>query len=199
MRVLLIFLFLLLWAPGPLQAHGVKLLALAEGGQLSGRGYFVGGGPAMNCPLSLRDEQDQEIARAQTDAQGKFNFSLPLDLQGTYRLLLLAGPGHQAETLLRLGGADTSDTPVPPAAAGTEPEPGQSLAQISRQLAGLQEQVLNLQLALEQGETITWEKIMAGLGYILGLLGLATYCRCRPFVKRDPPKSSSAERQKPSC
>jgi nickel transport protein len=191
MRVILLLLFLSLLLPGPLAAHGVKLLAVAEGEQIIGQGYFIGGGPAVNSPLSLRDQQDREVAGGQTDAQGKFKLPLPPDLQGEYRLLLLAGQGHQAERVIRLAGAEVS--PPAPLLPGEAPAraPAQqaddALGQITRQLAELQEQIINLQLTLEQGQAVTWEKIMAGLGYILGLLGLAAYCRYRP-------KSSASEK-----
>jgi hypothetical protein len=72
---------------------------------------------------------------------------------------------------------------VPPAPQAAAADTGQSLRQLTRQIEGLQAQIMNLQLALDQSTAITWEKIMAGLGYILGLLGLATYCRCRFAAK----------------
>lgn len=184
-----LFIILLLGTPAPVQAHGVKLLASVKEGRISGQGYFVGGGPVMNRPLSLRDQQGKEIQTGQSDGQGKFQIVLPPDLpEGDYTLLLLAGQGHQAQSLIRITSAHPpgGGSALRTAARGSPPPESllTGLEQIENRLAGLEEKIGQLQLAQAQDSEITLEKIISGLGYIMGLLGLATYLRCRYGARR---------------
>jgi nickel transport protein len=187
-----LFTAVLLGTPAPAWAHGVKLLAAVNDGRISGQGYFTGGGPVMNSPLSLRDPQGKEIKTGRSDGRGRFQIPLPSDLpEGDYTLLLLAGPGHQAESLIRITSAPSPAPAASPALASAalrqEPPPANcraGLEAIERRLAGLEDKIEQLQLAQAQAAEITWEKIIAGLGYILGLLGLAAYCRYRSGASR---------------
>ncbi|MDR1396183.1 MAG: carboxypeptidase-like regulatory domain-containing protein [Desulfarculales bacterium] len=191
MRAIL-FAALLLLTPAPAWAHGVKLLATLNEGKISGQSYFVGGGPVMNSPLSLRDQEGKEIRSGRSDERGRFQIILPPDLpEGDYTLLILAGQGHQAESLIRITSAaparPEAGLTAGPAPAGRAPLPENmraGLAAIENRLAGLDEKIDQVQLAQAQTAGITWEKIIAGLGYILGLLGLATYCRYRAGAAR---------------
>jgi nickel transport protein len=189
MHILLILLFFLTTtiSPSPACAHGLKLFAVNNNGQISGQGYFVGGGPAINCQLLLQNQTGQEILQARTDAKGNFSFAIPNNIIGPHLLLLNAGPGHTARVNFDFkaddaGGAalaaDEDDTRDNLPASLPTSDSQLLLAQIDRQLQNINQQLLILRAMYEP--SVTFEKIIAGLGYILGLLGTAMYFHYRP-------------------
>ena len=209
MRVISI-LFALLFTIASAQAHGVKLFAYQEADDIVGQAYFTGGGPAINCQLVLQDETQKAVLQAHTDDVGKFRLPLPSGLAGKYTLILDAGPGHRAmidlqlnilqsssnigehaplisENSLQLTEApkpELSDLPVNkdhPAYSINATH--QKLLDLESRIVDLSRQVNALNAVCQQDVGIALEKIISGLGYILGLLGLATYMRCRAQAK----------------
>lgn len=138
----------LLLAAGGAGAHQVKLFAYVEGGRLLGEGYLPGGGKIKNQPLEVYDADGRLLAQARTDDQGAFSLPLPPG-KPPLKLVLKAGPGHQAQ--YELGAAELAG--AGDASAKAEPKAGVSL-----------------------------RDVIYGLGWIVVLLGLATYIR--NLVKR---------------
>ena len=182
----------LLLAAAPALAHKVNVFAYAEGGRLMGEAYFTGGGKAQGCAVEVLDATGKKLASAQTDQEGKFSLPLPSGAP-PYKVVLNAGEGHRADYSLsaaELGLATAPAAPPAPAAApkGTVPpslDRGASLgrAELEQVLSNLLQKELaplKAQLArLSAGRGVTARDVLAGLGYILGLLGLAAYMRYR--------------------
>jgi nickel transport protein len=192
MRIALILFIFFIIPPFSSSAHGVKLFAVNNDGHISGQGYFVGGGPAVNCRIILQNQAGQEVSQTRTDEKGKFTLALPADVSGPHLLLLNAGPGHAArvnfdfkaadadDAALAMDKSDAIDTMGPDnlPASFQAPDSQLLLAQINHQLHNINQQLLALQILSEPG--VTFEKIIAGLGYIMGLLGAAMYFHYRP-------------------
>jgi nickel transport protein len=178
---------------GPALAHKVSVFAYVENGQLKGEGYFAGGDKAQNCPVEVQDAQGQTVGQAQTNAQGEFSLPLPASAP-PLKIILRAGQGHQGDytlTAADLGAA--ADSPAPsPASAQAAPAaeaapaaaaPGLSAAELEqivaqaldKRLAPLTAQVAKL--AAERA--VSLQDVVGGLGYILGLLGIAAYVKSR--------------------
>lgn len=178
MKKIVIIIIVLTWSQLS-WAHGVKLFANLRANQVHGMAYFVGGSAAANCQIKLLDSAGQEIAGTTTDSQGNFIMQLPPDLQGDFKLLLLAGPGHSATLPLLLDPKQTEDYAINlESIENTQPEQN---SQLELQLASIQQQLLQLQSA---NSGITFEKVVAGIGYIAGLLGLAAYVHYRQRLKQ---------------
>lgn len=195
LQFIIITLFLSL--PVGSSAHAVKLFATSQAGHISGQAYFSGGAPAGNCLLELRDAHSNVVLSWSTGDDGSFDQPLPPAIPaGEYMLLLKAGSGHQAQIALAIAAGHSpamqpapsprnAASPVGSSLAGSgQPEPlaaQQQLQAIQQQLDAINKQLITLQA---KQDDITPEKVIAGLGYILGLLGAATYFHYRPRSRR---------------
>lgn len=182
---------------GDLQAHKLQVFAFAEGDRISGSAYYAGGGAARGARIEVRDGDGRLVAELTPDTEGHF-FYQP-QAQGDYRLKALTPDGHQAEWLIsadELIGAGTptspSERPLEPLASPEPllaefPLPSQSTGvaldprleaaverAVARQIRPLREQLI----AAEERARVA--DILGGLGYILGLTGLALWWRRRP-------------------
>ena len=181
-------------------AHRVNLFAWYDGKMILAEGYFSGGNKAMDSAILVYDSGGKEVFHGMTDKKGEFSFKPPGN--GEYRLVLEAGMGHRAEALVSVQGMASG-----PAA----PEDGQAgLQTASPELKGdghaakdahkgtvtltsmefeqildsklnpVKEQLLRL---AEQGDKVGFRDVVAGLGYIAGLMGLAMYLTQRKRKK----------------
>lgn len=183
-------LAVLLLCCGPAWAHKVAAYAYAEGDRLMGEAYFAGGDKAMGCPVELYDAAGKLLLKGQTDAQGAFSLPLP-QAAPPLKVVVLAGDGHRAEyevTAEDLGQKADAATPAQPAVA-TQASPAaspqaagaaavdaaaleQALAKVLEQkLAPLRAQLSKM--AADQPSQLT--QIVGGLGWILGLVGVAAF------------------------
>jgi cobalt/nickel transport system permease protein len=174
-------------------AHRVNLFAWYDGKMILAEGYFSGGTKAMNSTILVLDSEGKEVFNGMTDKKGEFSFKPPEN--GEYRLVLEAGMGHRAEALVSVQGME-SGTGAPetgqagPQTAGSPELKGDGQAAkdahkgtvtltsiefeqiLDRKLNPLKEQLLRL---AEQGDRVGFRDVVAGLGYIAGLMGLAMY------------------------
>ena len=207
--LLALFLCCLLWAPCVSQAHRVNVFAYVEGDAIHVECSFSKSNRVRNGKLVFLDRETEEVVRtATTDEQGLYTLKsadiAPVLAKGHGLLIrLVAGEGHQnewemdASELVALAGASSAKA-LPCAqeafAATTQPqalpEPGLS---DSRPVTSLSEQELealvarvvdarlaSIHKALAREDEPSLRDIVGGIGWILGLLGLATYLRYRP-------------------
>lgn len=80
-RALLLLLALLL--AGPAAAHSLRLFAKVEGREVSGYGFFVGGGRPHGAGWSAR-MAGLPLAQGETDAEGGFRFEVPEAVTGMW-------------------------------------------------------------------------------------------------------------------
>lgn len=117
-RALLFLLALLL--SGPAAAHSLRLFAKVEGREVSGYGFFVGGGRPHGADWSAR-MAGLPLARGETDAEGGFRFEVPEAVTGDVVIALDTGEGHMARVTLppeRFGGAPVPSGAIPLKAGG---------------------------------------------------------------------------------
>lgn len=169
----------------PAYAHRVNLFAWYDGKMILADGYFSGGAKAMNSKILVLDSRGKEVFHGMTDKKGKFSFKPPGN--GEYRLVLEAGMGHRTEALVSVKGMESE---------GAAPEAGQAAENahkgtvtitstefeqiLDRKLNPVKEQLLRL---AEQGDRVSFRDVVAGLGYIAGLMGLAIYLAQRKRKK----------------
>jgi len=199
-----IWLLLLALLSQPALAHKLKLFAQTEGDWIRGRVYFVGGAGASGARVEVQDSAGHVLAELTPMEDGGFAYRTLAPIE--HRLVAKTGDGHRAQWVIAaetLQGASSSPTTPPPAApnpdAGSSPTRTQPPADITASrvpldhdpaLIGAIEQALARQThplaerlnALE--ERVRFQDVLGGIGYILGLTGLALWWRCRRAGER---------------
>ncbi len=184
LRALVLLLALLL--AGPAAAHSLRLFAKVEGREVSGYGFFVGGGRPRGADWSAR-MAGLPLAQGQTDAEGGFRFELPEAVTGDVVIALDTGEGHMARVTLppeRFGGAPVPAGAIPLRAGGPalpaaeEPLSAQALRAIVSQ--AVEAEVTPLRERIERMDArMRVTDIVSGLFLILGGAGIALWARGR--------------------
>ena len=173
---------ILLVMGGAAEAHKLKIFATVTGAVIEGYAYFSPGGRANTVSVTLAANDGVVQAKAITDAEGNFRFEATRRVD--YVITVDAGDGHVASATiaaedlpqtLSFASGDAADeraaaeaAPAPlPRAAGDAELRAFIDQSISRQIRPLREQIDAYQ------EKIWWHDVLGGLGYILGLGGLA--------------------------
>ncbi len=187
-RVSLLLIAALALAAAPAWAHRVNVFAYLEGNQLKGEGYFPGGAKAEGCKVELVDQGGKVLAQTVTDKQGAFTLPKP-KAAPPLTLILYAGGGHRATYKLTAAdlGQSPEKTPPAPAPAASPAAAGTKAAVDPAQLQAVVERALDRKLAplramlarMEADRGIGVQEVVGGLGWILGLVGLAAWIRCR--------------------
>jgi nickel transport protein len=183
----------------PAAAHKVTIFAWAEGDTVHTQSRFSGGKPAKNSTVVVYDKQGNQLLEGKTDDKGEFSFKVPK--QTDLKIVLKASMGHMAEWTIpaeeimpgidkaegstREGGAEgaVQETPPLPEAKTSLPTAAtlncqevQTLidASLDRKLAPIVKM-----LADQVGRGPTVSEVFGGIGYILGLGGVALYFSSR--------------------
>ncbi len=205
-QLILLLAAVLLLLPHTAQAHKLSVFAWPEGGEIRGEVKFNGGRKAKNIQIAVQNAADQAVlAETVCDENGAFRFPLPEQaLTAKPDLLIVAnsGEGHRGEWRL----AATEYTPAVPAgavstgstataaaaAAASSPEPAQP--QAAAPSAGLSEEQLRRIVAEEMNRSLspvrqsiaesldpepTLRDILGGIGWLIGLAGLAAWAQSR--------------------
>lgn len=174
--VMIILLALSPWAWG----HKVILDVFVSGDLVEGELGYSNGDMASHADLSVLNHMGQELAQLQTDADGFFTY-LPTQQQDLVFYADL-GAGHVAKVDLPAAELNLSTLT-------TLKEPESSIL-VKTNLASLSTQPANAALELQKlkdeirsmrrdlkayKKQRDWQSILGGLGYILGLVGLAYY------------------------
>lgn len=193
-------------------AHKVNLFAYVEGDKVFVEGYFSKSRKAMDCPVVVYDAQGKKIHEGKTDEEGKYVFKSAelAPHEGDLKVVLIAGQGHQAEYRL---GADERPGGLEPGAGRDESRmrgravrslDGKSTVDVRMQARDFQEfaaairdvvkrenqpiikmlgnQQKLLLKELDKGPTV--RDVIGGIGWILGIMGVAAYFKSRNGGRR---------------
>lgn len=166
-------------------AHKVNVFAYNEGGKLLGESYFPGGKKVRGARVELLDQNGNLLAHTLTGPKGKFTLPLP---SGTNQLkvVVLAGQGHRGvfslepiskepasnqDSTRSVSTQGPSDTEVISGLDKKEIEAAISKT-LDRKLAPLHARLDQL---TKQAQAVSVEKVVGGLGWIMGLIGIAAY------------------------
>lgn len=195
MRVYFLAVLLLLTALStPAHAHRVNVFAWVEGGSVYGEAAFAGGKPAVNSQVAVLDAATgEELLSLATDAQGKFSFPVPEAAKkrgSDLKIALQAGMGHADAWVVKAAefGAATpegvSQSPSSIASDSSQTATAISQAQLdelSASVKALERRVGEMAQAMarqaDAGPGL--REILGGIGYILGLIGVAALVRSR--------------------
>ncbi len=183
-------------------AHRINVIAMVEGDTIVVEGYLSGGAKVADMPVEVFDASGKKVLEGRTDAKGVYSFKLSdlPNVQGDLRILLRGGMGHEAEYILpasELPGSSLPQAPTPPpekketgasakhsrTAEANDLEVVKSAVSqaVEEKIEPLVKMLGNQQkLILEQqikGPTIA--EIVGGIGWILGIVGIAAYFMSR--------------------
>ncbi len=164
--------------------------------------YFNDGEAAQNADVTVSDSDGKLLAKGKTDTAGKFTFT-PARLPDRIEIVVNTGQGHRctktmtrkdlvalnnhpqmskneeprasARLAFRHPTTTTSDAPATPG--------DDELTEIKQSLTSIQASLRNIrhELAkLNKPRTgVSFDSILAGVGFIFGLTGVAAYCLAR--------------------
>lgn len=176
--VLLVGTFVSISAPA--RAHKVTIFAWVEGDRVFSESKFSGGRKAIRAKITVFDRDGTQLLEGKTDEKGEFSFRIPrlTDL----RIVLNAGTGHRAEwkiteSEIRQAGyqEETQEVATPRQVLnnlGLRKEEIQELIDESLE-SKLTPIVKMLSEMQTRGPSVT--EVIGGIGYIVGLMGVALY------------------------
>jgi nickel transport protein len=208
-------LFVVLWLPPSVsQAHKVRIFAFGEGKSIVGETAFSGGREPKDSEIIVQDAVGgKTLFTSRTDDQGGFRFPIPPEArQGRLdlRIIINVGDGHRGEWLLAAeeyltGGEDESVALDNPADLGNQeksvmpsaPTAGMDMAAQTIPLnenliRRVVEEAMNKKigpvkrmLAQSQDHGPSFHDILGGIGYILGLTGIAAYFKSKNMGRKN--------------
>jgi nickel transport protein len=190
-------LTLLLLAADPAQAHRVNIFAWVEGDTVFVECKYPDGTKVHEGVIRVLDSAGTELLHGKTNDKGEFSFKVPKldDLD----IVLDAGMGHRADWPLfkrdlapagSVAGPAASPRPASKVEAPTATVNDNTPGAASAQLTGIEqamEQALDKKLApvlrmlAEMHEQkVRLSDVLGGIGYIVGLVGIAAYFKRKP-------------------
>lgn len=193
LRGLLILLTaaLILSVAATASSHGISVFAWVEGERVVVESKFSGGKRPVGATVRVFDPKGKELLSGTTDAQGGWAFDLPQ--QTALKIVLEAGMGHRGEWTLsaeEVGAASSAatvdekphthpapqSTDAPPAGAATQDLDARLQRIVAAELATVTSRLARLE---ERLDGPSFQDILGGLGYILGLVGIGAYVQSR--------------------
>ncbi|MBR4422640.1 MAG: hypothetical protein IKS68_00295 [Mailhella sp.] len=199
---LLCALLLALLLPQEGQAHRVNIFAYADGDAVQVECSFSKSQRVRSGRLTMYDAQTGEVlSDAVTDERGFFRYVPAADFLKSghgLKILLNAGEGHQnswtlgPEDLRMISGGEVTVPPDPSSAVRGTPPPvlpapaAMPASEIEKRLEDMLEaklapmrQMLGKVLAAQQDDSPRLRDIIGGIGWIIGLLGMAAFARSK--------------------
>jgi nickel transport protein len=149
-----------------------------EGDTVHVESKIAGGKKVKQGKITVFDLQGNSLLEGRTDAQGKFSFEAPK--KRPIKIVLDAGMGHRAQWTLdsedMQQAALEREKTVTAQETGTAPDIIQQAVEtaLDKKLAPIMKM-----LSESQEKRVSLKDILGGIGYILGLMGVAAYFHYR--------------------
>jgi nickel transport protein len=177
-------------------AHRVNVFAWVEGDTVHVESKFAGGREVNRGRVTVLDPQGRELLTGTTDEKGEYSFKAPAKTD--LRIVLAAGEGHQgswtikaeelagafpdATAILRESGQNLPEPEVSDGRGTGAPGTGVDAAELESMIESALERKLKpivRMLAEARQSGPGFRDIVGGIGYILGLVGIAAYVHSR--------------------
>ncbi|MDM8522547.1 hypothetical protein QUF80_04175 [Desulfococcaceae bacterium HSG8] len=186
---------ILLLLPHTADAHKITVFAWTEGDMVHVESKFSGGKKVRGGEVIVYDSDENQVITGKTDDQGEFSFKIVK--KTAMKIVVIAGMGHQGEWAImadEIEGAKVveKDTNFPSSAVSdesppekTESAPSASLSADDIRLimeASLDKKlkpVIKMLATSQQDHGPSVKDIFGGIGYIFGLMGVASYFHYR--------------------
>lgn len=174
---------------GPCFAHKVRIFAWNEGDTIHTESKFSGGKAAQNATVTVIDTSTgAELIRGTTDKRGLFQFPIPETKSEELDIIVNSGDGHKNHWRYEIN-PTVNNSATTPEINQTKLDvlpPPTSLNLSQDQLTSLMDNLLESklapirqQLAQLQEREPSIQDILGGIGYIIGLAGIAAYMKSR--------------------
>lgn len=194
----LVFSIVLFFCVPVSHAHRVIIFAWTEGDTVHTVSKFPGAGKVSGSPVLVCDGAGNRLLEGKTDDKGEFSFKIPKN--APLKIVLQAGAGHKGEWNLSgeeisaaLGKKEFVPAPrkSPAAVSGindfqANAQSGASASMDDQRIESIVEKIMDRKLAPimtiladlhDPGPSLN--DIFGGIGYILGLFGVAAYVASR--------------------
>jgi len=180
---------LFMTAPGAALAHKVSIFAWVEGDTVYTLSKFSGGKLVKRGRVEVYDAGNHKLLDGLTNDQGEFSFKIPK--KSALRVVLVAGAGHKNHWIIPIeeiggipaetatGGTDKKTAPGQPEEIRFS-ENGDAALQVAIEKAldkKLKPIMKLLAESTQKGPSLS--EILGGIGYIIGLVGIAAYFKSR--------------------
>lgn len=196
--------FISFLAPHTVFAHKLYVFAYEENGEIVCEATFSGGKAVQNSNVTITTPDKEIVARGTTDSKGIYRVPIPDLAKKEHTDLTITvspGDGHQGSWLLEATEylpslkqekrEERSENQPPASAFSSSKEPlhvSTTQAQCSiddiRSVVAEELAPIKRTLAKDQLHTVTLQDILGGLGYILGLAGIAAYMNSKKKGER---------------
>lgn len=190
------FACITLLGPSTAWAHNVNVFAFVDGDTVATESYFNDGRKCRDSTIEVFDDRGKKLLEGTTDEEGRFSFRPPSRTDLVIRLT--ASMGHQAEytvpasdlpeglpaalqTAAETSGGSSAQNQAAARPAGLAKESRAQEAAVPADIEQIIDKALARQLApirraLEESRrTRRFSDIVGGIGYIVGMMGLALY------------------------
>jgi nickel transport protein len=180
------------WTTGTALAHKVNIFAWVEGDTVYTESKFNGGKKVINSPVEVYGTDGTKLLEGKTNEFGEFSF--PTLQKAGMKVVLLAGMGHKSEWTISaselLGNDPEPEHPeeakktVPEKTESASASPCLNTDEIRNVVEKamdkkLQPVIHDLRKSMNPDQEPNFRDILAGLGYIMGLIGVAAYVHSR--------------------
>lgn len=151
-------------------AHKVMIFAWQEGDTIYTQSKFSGGKKVNDGKILVYEKNGEKLLEGKTDKQGLFSFKIKKNRP--LNIVLEAGIGHKAKWFL-----DIDDTEK---IKKKQLKTIKKIYNLNDTEKLIDKKLRPILLSIEElKEKTMFKDILGGIGYILGLLGLATYFKYR--------------------
>ena len=207
MRIACFAFLTILLAFSHVQAHKVNVFAWVEGDTVHVESKFSGGRKPVAATVEVYDSKDRLLLKSETDEKGKLAFKAPQ--KTAMRIVLIAGMGHRGEWNLSPSDFDSTNsssiaTESQPIKESSHPADMSANSRLENpthiqhppdvatecvtadEIRSMVEDTVDAKLKpvmktlvdmSQKGPTMT--DVFGGIGYILGLIGVAAYIRSK--------------------
>ncbi len=191
-----IIFFLLIFISSTASAHRVSVFAYVEGDTIYSESYFSKSKKVHKGKITVFElESGKQLLEGETDNNGNFNFSIPAETRKNktgLKIILKASQGHMNDWVITkeelFPHKENTQTDALPTPAPTVEKVGTSETPSSAEQHKMMKKLYRIENKLdaikriliaeqEKGPGIT--EIISGLGYILGLFGIAAFVASR--------------------
>lgn len=166
-------------------AHKVNVFAYVEGEKIYTESYFNDGKKCIDSKIEVFDNQGNKLLEGLTDKEGEFSFEVPLEDENL-KIVLTASMGHRAEYSIsadEIRGSvglikEENEEPVSivfPETSSVDLKEIQSIIEdtLDEKLKPIMREIIEIKKSQE--DRISPTEIIGGIGYIIGIFGIAAY------------------------
>ncbi len=178
----MIIFLLTFFLAGAAFAHKVMIFAYVDGDTVYTKSKFSGGKKAKNSQVIVYNQQGNKLLEGKTDNNGEFSFKVPQ--KTTLKIVLNAGMGHRGQWTLPIEEIEQqtkSEAKAAPKAQNVTAT-GLTLPEVQEVVEKVLEKKLRpiMKMLAESNEKEPEiSDIIGGIGYIFGLMGVASYFHFR--------------------